>query len=152
MGICRSVRAAGGATVLVAVLWAQATALADEKPAGELWEQATSMEMPGMTMPSRTTQICVPAGKADEALSKPQGPGMTGNCTVQDAKREGSRFTAHFTCTGKRPVEGTIESVVEGDHAKTTTVVAMNGQQMTIKTDSHKIGTACTPGSVPGSH
>ncbi|HTV77351.1 MAG TPA: DUF3617 family protein [Steroidobacteraceae bacterium] len=151
MRICGSIRAGGAAGVLLAVLMAQASALADDKPAGELWEQTMSMEMTGMTMPSHTLQVCVPPGKADEALSKPQGPGMNGNCTLQDAKREGTRFTARFSCAGKQPVQGTIESVVEGDHARGTISMSMNGQQVTMKTDSHKIGTACTPGHVPGS-
>jgi len=145
MRICGPIRACGAATALLAIVGAQVAALADEKPAGELWQQTTSVEMPGMTMPSHSTTVCVPPGKADEALAKPQGPGMNGNCTIQDARREGNRFTARFSCTGKPPVEGTIESVVEGDHAKGTIIVSMNGQQVTMRTDSHKVGTACSP-------
>jgi hypothetical protein len=137
-------------TAVLIVVGAQVTALADGKPAGELWEQTTSMEMTGMTMPPHTQEICVPPGRIDEALSKPQGPGMNGNCTVVDARREGNRFTARISCTGKQPLEGTIESVVEGDHARGTITFSMNGQQMTMKTDSHKVGTACTPTWVPG--
>jgi hypothetical protein len=137
---------------LLGIVGVQVTALADDKPAGELWQQTMTIEMTGMTMPSHTLEVCVPPGKADEALSKPQGPGMNGNCTVQDAKREGNRFTARFSCAGKQPVAGTIESVVEGDHATGTITVSMNGQQMTMKTDSHKVGTACTPTAVPGAH
>jgi hypothetical protein len=127
---------------LLGILGVQVTALADDKPAGELWQQTVTMQMTGMTMPSHTLEVCVPPGKANEALSKPQGPGMNGNCTVQDAKR----------CTGKQPVEGTIESMVEGDHAQGMITLSMNGQQLTMKTDSHKVGTACTPTAVPGSH
>lgn len=137
---------------VLGILGAPVTALADDKPAGELWQQSVTMEMTGMTMPSHTVEICVPPGKANEALSKPQGPGMNGNCTVQDAKREGNRFTARFSCTGKQPVAGTIESVVEGDHAMGTITLSMNGQQVTMKSDSHKVGTACTPTAVPGAH
>ncbi len=44
-------------------------------------------------------------------------------------------------CTGQRPVTGTIELIFESDHAKTTVVMSMNGQQMTMKGDSQKIGT-----------
>ncbi len=134
---------------VLGMVGAHATALADDKPVGELWQQTVTIEMTGMSMPSHTLEVCVPPGKANEALSKPQGPGMNGNCTVQDAKRQGNRFTARFSCAGKQPVEGTIESVVEGDHAKGTITLSMNGQQMTMKSDSHKVGTACTPTAMP---
>jgi hypothetical protein len=65
-------------------------------------------------------EVCVPAGRAQEALSKPQGPGMGENCSLQDAKHEGNKFTAKFICSGKQPVQGTIENVIEGDHSKGT--------------------------------
>src|SRR5579864_4122540 len=109
------VRACSAATAMIAILGAQIVALADDKPAGEMWQQSITMEMAGMNMPPRTMQVCVPHGKADEALSKPQGPGMGDNCSVQDAKREGTKFSAKFICTGKQAVQGTVESIVEGD-------------------------------------
>jgi hypothetical protein len=123
---------------------------AEDKPAGELWQQTVSMEMSGMNMPPRTLQVCVPQGKANETLSKPQGPGMGENCAMQDAKHEGNRFTARMICTGKQPMEGTIESVFDKDHAKTTMTLSMSGRQMTMKTDSQKLGTPCTPRTLPG--
>jgi Protein of unknown function (DUF3617) len=150
MRIFSQARVCGAATAFLAILGAQVVALADDKPAGEMWQQTMSMEMAGMSMPPRSMQLCVPAGKADEALSKPQGPGMGDNCSVQDAKREGNKYSAKFICTGKQAVQGTVESIVEGDHAKTTMTVQMNGQTMTMKTDSQKLGTPCTPRSMPG--
>jgi hypothetical protein len=150
MRISTQIRHSTAATALLAVLGAQMVALADDKPAGETWQETMSMEMAGMSMPSSTVEVCVPAGKAQEALSKPQGPGMGDNCSVQDAKQDGNKFTAKFICTGKQPVQGTIETVFEGDHSKGTMTMSMNGQQMTIKTDSKKLGAACTPRVMPG--
>ncbi len=144
------IRLSTAATALLALLGAQMVALADDKAAGETWRETISMEMAGMTMPPRTMEVCLQAGKAQEALSKPQGPGMGENCSVQDAKHEGNKFTAKFICSGKQPVQGTIENIFEGDHAKITMTMSMNGQQMTMKTDSQKLGTACTPRSMPG--
>jgi hypothetical protein len=149
MRILSQARVCGAATAFLAILGAQVVALADDKPAGEMWQQTMSMEMAGMSMPPRSMQLCVPAGKADEALSKPQGPGMGDNCSVQDAKREGNKFSAKFICTGQQAVQGTVESIFEGDHAKTTMTVQMNGQTMTMKTDSQKLGTPCTPRAMP---
>ncbi len=150
MRISNQFRHCSAATALLAVLGAQMVALADDKPAGETWQETMSMEMAGMSMPSRTVEVCVPAGKAQEALSKPQGPGMGDNCSVQDAKQDGNKFTAKFICTGKQPVQGSIETIFEGDHSKGTMTMSMNGQQMTMKTDSKKLGTACTPRTVAG--
>jgi hypothetical protein len=135
---------------MLAIPATRLVALADDKPAGETWHQTISMEMAGMTMPPRTMGVCVPPGKAQEALSKPQGPGMGENCSVQDARHEGNRFTAKFICTGKQPSQGTIETIVEGDHVRGTVTLAVSGQQMTMKTDSQKVGTACTPRALPG--
>jgi hypothetical protein len=150
MRILSQARVCGAASALLAILGAQVVALADDTPAGELWQATMTMEMPGMTMPSRTTQVCVPKGKAEEALSKPQGPGMGDNCSVQDAKHEGNKYSAKFICTGKQSVQGTVETIFEGDHAKTTMTMQMNGQTMTMNNDSQKLGTACTPKTIPG--
>ncbi|MEJ0005189.1 MAG: DUF3617 family protein [Steroidobacteraceae bacterium] len=150
MRIFNQVRVFGAATALLAMIGAHMAAQADDKAAGETWKSTVSMEMPGMTMPSRTLEVCVPPGKVQEALSKPQGPGMGDNCTMQDAKHDGNKFSAKLICTGQRPVEATIETIVEGDHAKTTMVMAMSGQQITMKTESQKVGTPCTPKDAAG--
>jgi hypothetical protein len=149
MRMSNPIRSCAATVVLLSIFAAQGVALSDDKPAGEMWQQTISMEMAGMNMPPRTMQICVPAGKAQEAFSKPQGPGVGGNCSVQDAKHEGNTFTARFICTGKQPSQGTIETIVEGDHVKGTITVAVSGQQMTMKTDAQKVGTACTPQAMP---
>jgi hypothetical protein len=119
MRIFRQARVCGAASAFLAILGAQVVARADDAPTGEIWQATTSMEMAGMTMPPRTSQVCVPKGKAEEALSKPQGPGMGDNCSVQDAKQEGNRYSAKFICTGKQAVQGTVETIFGGDHATT---------------------------------
>jgi hypothetical protein len=150
MRILSQARVCGAASAFLAILGAQVVALADDAPAGELWQATMTMEMVGMSMPPRTSQVCVPKGKAEEALSKPQGPGMGDNCSVQDAKHEGNKYSAKFLCTGKQSVQGTVETIVEGDHAKTTMTMQMNGQTLTMKNDSQKLGTACTLKTIPG--
>ncbi|HEV2702610.1 MAG TPA: DUF3617 family protein [Steroidobacteraceae bacterium] len=150
MRILNQVRRYGAASAVLAILGAQVVALADEAPAGEMWQMTMSMEMAGMSMPPRTMQMCVPKGKAQEALSKPQGPGVGDNCSIQDASHDGTHYSAKFMCTGKQPVQGTVDTVVEGDHAKTTMTMQVNGQTMTMKNESQKVGTPCTPKTVPG--
>jgi hypothetical protein len=150
MRIFTPARVCGAATAFLAILGAQLVALADDSPAGETWQVTMSMEMAGMSMPPRTTQVCVPKGKAQEALSKPQGPGMGDNCSIQDAKQDGSHYSAKFICTGKQSVQGTVDTIFAGDHANTTMTMQMNGQTMTMKNESQKLGTPCTPRAMPG--
>jgi hypothetical protein len=140
----------GAASACLAILGAQLVALADDAPAGETWQVTMSMQMAGMTMPPRTMQVCIPKGRAQESLSKPQGPGMGDNCSIQDASHDGSHYSAKFMCTGKQAVQGTVDTVVEGGHAKTTMTMQVNGQTMTMINDSQNTGTACTPKSMPG--
>ncbi|MGC1458749.1 MAG: DUF3617 family protein [Steroidobacteraceae bacterium] len=150
MRIFSQARVGGAATAFLAIVGAQVVALADDTPAGETWQVTMSMEMAGMSMPPRTSQVCIPKGKAREALSKPQGPGMGDNCSIQDANVDGTHYSAKFICTGKQTVQGTVDTVVEGDHAKSTMTMQMNGQTMTMKNESQKVGTPCTPKSMPG--
>jgi hypothetical protein len=150
MRILSQSRVCGAASACLAILGAQVVALAADAPAGELWQATVTMEMAGMTMPPRTSQVCVPKGKAEEALSKPQGPGMGDNCRVEEAKHEGGKYSAIFICTGKQAVQGTVETIFAGDHAQTTMTMQMNGQTMTMKSDSQKLGTPCTPKTLPG--
>ncbi len=151
MRLSNPIRVSTAATAVLLVVGAQMIALADDKPAGEMWRETMSMEMAGMSMPPRTMEVCLPAGKAQEALSKPQGaPGMGETAASRMPSKEGNKFTAKFICTGKQPVQGTIENIFEGDHAKITMTMALSGQQMTMKTDSQKLGTPCTPRTLPG--
>ncbi len=150
MRIFSQARVCGAASALLAIVGAQVAALADDAPAGETWQVTMSMQMAGMSMPPRSTQVCVPKGKAKETLSKPQGPGMGDNCTVQDVTQDGAHYSAKFMCTGKQAMQGTVDTTVSADHAKTTLTMQMNGQTMTMLNDSHKVGTPCTPKTTPG--
>jgi hypothetical protein len=145
------VRLYGAATALLGILGAQVVAIADA-PTGVTWQESTTMEMPGMTMPAHAMQVCIAPGKEDEALSKPQSPGIGGNCSVQDMQHDGNKFTAKLICTGKTPMQGTVERVGDGDHFVTTIVMSMEGQQLTLKTEAQKVGTPCTPKAIPGAH
>jgi len=149
MRILSQARVYGAASAFLAILGTQVVALADDST-GEMWQISTSMQMAGMSMPARTMQVCVPKGKAQEALSKPRGPGMGDSCSIQDVTQDASHYAAKFMCTGKQTVQGTVETLFGGDHAKTTMTMQMNGQTMTINNDSQKLGTPCTPTKMPG--
>jgi len=115
-------------------------ALAQKKVPGEKWKVTVSMESAGMSMPARTTEVCAPIGKAEEAMARTDS---NSNCTVYDTQRAGNKFSAKMRCTGETPMEGSMEMVTEGNTMRGTTKMKMQGMEMTMKHDSTKLGTAC---------
>ena len=93
-----------------------------------------------MSMPARTTEVCAPIGKAEEAMARTDN---NSNCTVYDTQRAGNKFSAKMRCTGETPMEGSMEMVTEGNTMRGTTKMKMQGMEMVMKHDSTKLGTAC---------
>ena len=61
---------------------------------GNLWQVETTMEMPGMKMPGRTSQVCTPvAAEGPEAMA-----GGNDDCTMSNVKRSAGRFSYDVTC------------------------------------------------------
>jgi hypothetical protein len=112
-----------------------------KKVPGEKWKQSMSMEMSGMKMPARSFEVCVPVGKAAEALSRP--PENNENCVISNARSSGNKFSADMQCTGKMPMEGHIESVMEGNRTITKMQMTAQGMTMVMNMDATKLGTAC---------
>ena len=132
-------------TILLAVTVAAASllpgmAMAQKKVPGEKWKTTMSMEASGMSMPARTTEMCAPVGKAEEAMARPEGDS---NCSFYDMQRAGSKFTAKIRCTGDTPMEGSMEVVSEGNTMRGTTRMKASGMDMTMKYESTRLGTAC---------
>lgn len=139
MKISRRARALAVPCVLLPIV-----ALAQVPPGaktvpGEKWRTKMSVQMEGMSMPMGTQEVCAPAGRANEALAKPDPK----NCTVSDVKNAGRSFSAKVKCTGKDAIEGTIEQTVEGpDHVSGRMRARMSGDEVTMVFDSQKLG-AC---------
>ncbi len=94
-----------------------------------------------MKIPAQNFEVCVPIGKADEALSRP--PQNNENCTLTNQQRSGNKFSADLHCTGKTPMEGHIESQMEGNRTITKMQMQAQGMAMTMNMDATKVGTAC---------
>jgi hypothetical protein len=93
-----------------------------------------------MKLPSRTLEVCVPAGKAEEALARPP---ENNDCKLSDVQRAGNKFSANIKCSGQAPVEGRIEQTTEGNRTIGKMQMQMQGMAMTMNFDSTKLGTAC---------
>lgn len=116
-------------------------ALAQKTVPGEKWRNTVSMEAMGMKMPGRTMEACVPVGKANEALARPQD--NDSNCEMYDVKQSGNKFSGKMRCTGKQPMEGTIESESDGNRVKGKMSMTTGGQSMNMTYDGEKLGQAC---------
>jgi hypothetical protein len=126
------------AASLLGVVLLPAQALAQKKVPGEKWRQTVSMQMAGMSMPARTTEICAPVGKANEALTRPEDS----SCSVYDVKTSGNSYSARMKCTGSDAMEGSIQTVSEGNTMHGTTTMKGKDGEMTMKFDSTRLG-AC---------
>ena len=126
------------ASLLVVTLQAP-LAQAQKKVPGEKWRQTQSLQMEGMSMPERTTELCIPIGKSNESLYKSQDP----NCTMYDLHASGNTFSAKMRCTGKDAMEGSLESISEGNRTRGTMQMKSKDGQMSMKFDNTKLGTAC---------
>jgi hypothetical protein len=110
---------------------------AEPKVQGELWRHTTSMQMEGMSMPSQTQEVCVPKGQATAA------GGMDPSCRIYDAVSTGNTFRAKMECKGETPITGTLEQTTEGERQRGAITATMEGQTVTIRYDSTRLGKAC---------
>jgi hypothetical protein len=83
--------------------------------------------------------MCVPVGKANETLGRPNDP----NCRVYDTHSSGNRFTGKMSCTGANAMEGDMEIVTEGKTVKGVTHMKMKEGEGTMKFESTRLGTPC---------
>jgi hypothetical protein len=135
-----------GATALCVV----GTALAQAPVPGERWRQTSSMEMQGMSMPMPPTTMCVPVGRAAEALAG-GGPDPDTRCTMSNVKESGNSFSADITCVSKKDgtFTGRVENVQESP-SKNRGRMTMNSKEgsMVMNTVSEKIGGQCDAAEV----
>ena len=124
----------------IACLLPGAAAQAQQKVPGESWRHTISMEAAGFSMPARTTEICTPVGKAEEAMSRQQGPS---ECSVSNMKQAGNKVSYDFRCTGKSAMDGHFESERNGDTMRGTMTGNAEGTSMKMKFEATKLPKAC---------
>jgi hypothetical protein len=91
----------------LACVVAGAVALAQQKVAGEKWRMKMAMQAEGFSMPARTTEMCLPQGRPEQAMMQQQND--NGNCAVSNFTQTGNKYTADIKCTGKDAMEGRVE-------------------------------------------
>jgi hypothetical protein len=114
-------------------------AQAQQKVPGEAWRHTVSMEAAGFSMPARTTEMCAPVGKAEEAMARQQ----PGECAISNMKQAGNKVSYDFRCTGKSPIDGHFESERTGDTMRGSMTGTAEGTSMKMKFEATKLGKAC---------
>lgn len=117
-----------------------AVALAQQKVPGEMWRHTMSMEASGFSMPSRTTEMCAPVGKPEEAMIRQQGPS---ECSTSNMQHNGGKTSFDFACTGKSPMQGHFEGEQSGNTMKGNMNATAEGMTMKMKFEATKLGKAC---------
>lgn len=122
--------------LLACLLVAALEAAAADAPAGEHWRITTSMEMMGMKMPGRTSEIC------KEADAPPVAPDK--NCQMTESTRSGNTIHFRMHCTGENAAEVDGTSTLLGpDHSRTVMHMKMAQGEMTMNSEGQKLG-PCT--------
>lgn len=118
---------------------------AQKKAQGELWRHTASMEMEGMSMPGRTSEVCVPKGREQESAALPE----RSDCRIYDAQQSGNRYAAKFECSGKDPMRGSMETTREGDRIRGRMTMESKDGAMTMRYDMQRLNKACEVPQAP---
>lgn len=110
-----------------------------KKVPGEKWRTKQSMKMGGMSMPGRTTEVCLAKGRETEGASQPPDK----NCRIYDVSQSGSKFSAKFSCTGQNAGEGSMETRREGDTLISDIFMRSKDGEMNMHSETTKLGGAC---------
>ncbi len=112
------------------------TAAAQAPTPGWKWRVKTSMSMMGMSMPGTTSEVCTPKDQPDAAPVE-QRP----ECRIYDLKNVGKKTSMKMSCTGKDPMEGSMEIIYDSpEHYSGKMNATMNGETMVMNYEGTRIG------------
>lgn len=112
------------------------TAAAQAPTPGWKWRIKTSMSMMGMSMPGATSEICTPKDQPDAAPVE-QRP----ECRIYDLKNVGKTTSMKMSCTGKDPMEGSMEITYDSPtHYMGKMTAKHDGETMLMNYEGTRIG------------
>ena len=106
-----------------------------QSPAGEKWKITTSMQMSGMSMPGRSSEVCKQPGDDSVPIQ------TDSNCQIYDVARNGNVQSFKMRCTGKDAMEGSAQLTYLGpDRYQGKMQVNAQGETMTLSYEGQKLG------------
>ncbi len=123
--------------VLAAALCCTAIGAVAAPDSGDRYRVTMKMQMAGMSMPTRPTEVCTARAQpvSEQAIPKEK------DCDVQDFRVEGSKASYRLVCTGKNAMTGDGEMETLPDGYRGSMKVQAQGQQMTMSYEGKRIGT-----------
>lgn len=128
--------------VLAALACAAAgmTAWAQTKVPGEKWRTKVSMQSEGFSMPARTTEMCIPKGKPENAMMQQDNS----NCAISNLKTAGNKTSADIKCSGKDAMEGHFDMEKLGEDSMRGSMNAKTSEMsMKMQYEYTKLPGAC---------
>lgn len=117
-------------------------ALAQQKVAGEKWRMKMAMQAEGFSMPARTTEMCLPQGRPEQAMMQQQNDNS--NCAVSNFTQSGNKYSADIKCTGKDAMEGHLEMEQLGPDSMRGRMNARSADtSMKMEYEYTRLGQAC---------
>ena len=118
---------------------------------GEKWEIATRSEMPGMTLPAVTMNVCIKKGGEKDPANMMQ---RDSNCKVTDVKKSGGKTTWKMKCDNNGEImtgSGEVKHKADSFQGTSRMTGKANGADvdMTANYQGKKLGTACDTSEPP---
>jgi len=103
----------------------------------ELWEMQVTMDMGGMSMPTPSTNTCIPKGGS----YRPDNEKKDKNCQVTDYKVSGNKVSWKMECTGKEAMSGSGEMTKTATTMKGVMKLKSRDMDMTQNINGKLVGT-----------
>lgn len=123
---------------IAATLCCVAIGAAAAPDSGDRYRVTTKMQMAGMSMPGKPTEVCTARAKPVSEQSIPKDK----DCDVQNFRIDGSKASYHIVCTGKNAMTGDGEMETLPDGYRGSMKAQVQGQQITLSYEGKRIG-AC---------
>jgi len=124
--------------LLAAALCCTAIGAAAAPDGGDRYRVTTKMQMAGMSMPGKPTEVCTARAKPVSEQSIPKDK----DCEVQNFRIDGSKASYHIVCTGKNAMSGDGEMETLPDGYRGSMKAQVQGQSITMSYEGKRIG-AC---------
>lgn len=135
------------ATGCVVAIVVSGAALMAQNPIREgRWEVTTQMQMANipMQLPPQKTVHCITKKQLEDPTSTlPGGPAANSKdnpCKMSDYKVSGNKVTWNVACSGRQPMTGSGEIVVNGDSYTGTMKMNSEKGDMTMKYTAKRLG------------
>jgi len=123
-------------STLAATLCCAAIAAGAAPDSGDRYRVTTQMQMAGMSMPGKPTEVCTARARPVSEQSIPKDK----DCAVENFRIDGSKASYHIVCTGKNAMTGDGEMETLPDGYRGSMKAQVQGRQIAMSYEGKRIG------------